>query len=178
MTIVIQSKLFERLVTKFSIKVNDLARYLEVSKATIYNYRNFESFEQIPNDKQYKIFYLFGKETVNDLSRLLDENDKNVLVKYSERIDSIFQDKEEKASQDTVAIETLQKRLNEATAQLELSRNHSAIMMKLEHLDDISKKVIIDKISEITSDMSSLEIKNFLDYLHVYEVFSKNTIKK
>ena len=174
----IQSKLFERLVTKFSIKVNDLARYLEVSKATIYNYRNFDSFEQIPNDKQYKIFYLFGKETVNDLSRLLDENDKNVLVKYSERIDSIFQDKEEKASQDTVAIETLQKRLNEATAQLELSKNHSAIMSKLGHLDDITKKVIIDKISEITSDMNSLEIKNFLDYLHVYEVFSKNTIKK
>jgi len=174
----IQSKLFERLVTKFSIKVNDLARYLEVSKATIYNYRNFDSFDQIPNDKQYKIFYLFGKETVSELSRLLDENDKNVLVKYSERIDSIFQDKEEKASQDTVAIETLQKKLNEANAQLELSKNHSAIIMKLEHLDDITKKVIIDKISEITSDMNSLEIKNFLDYLHVYEVYSKNTIKK
>lgn len=174
----IQSKLFERLVTKFSIKVNDLARYLEVSKATIYNYRNFDSFDQIPNDKQYKIFYLFGRETVSELSRLLDENDKNVLVKYSERIDSIFQDKEEKASQDTVAIETLQKKLNEANAQLELSKNHSATIMKLEHLDDITKKVIIDKISEITSDMNSLEIKNFLDYLHVYEVFSKNTIKK
>ena len=33
------TKLFERLVTKFSIKVNDLAKYLEISKATIYNYR-------------------------------------------------------------------------------------------------------------------------------------------
>ena len=27
------TKLFERLVTKFSIKVNDLAKYLEISKA-------------------------------------------------------------------------------------------------------------------------------------------------
>lgn len=29
------TKLFEQLVTKFSIKVNDLAKYLEISKATI-----------------------------------------------------------------------------------------------------------------------------------------------
>lgn len=173
-----QPKLFERLVTKFSIKVNDLARYLEVSKATIYNYRNFDSFDQIPNDKQYKIFYLFGKENMEELSRLLDENDKNVLVKYSERIDSIFQDKEDKVSQDTVAIETLQKKLNEAMKLLESNRNDSTVMKKLEHLDEITIKVIIDKISEITHDMNSLEIKNFLDFLQVYAVFAKHSVRK
>lgn len=173
-----QPKLFERLVTKFSIKVNDLARYLEVSKATIYNYRNFDSFDQIPNDKQYKIFYLFGKENLEELSRLLDENDKNVLVKYSERIDSIFQDKEDKVSQDTVAIETLQKKLNETMKLLESNRNDSTVMKKLEHLDEITKKVIIDKISEITHDMNSLEIKNFLDFLQVYAVFAKHSVRK
>ena len=52
------TKLFERLVTKFSIKVTDLIKYLEISKATIYNYRNLENFSDIPKDKQYKIFYL------------------------------------------------------------------------------------------------------------------------
>ena len=59
------TKLFERLVTKFSIKVNDLAKYLEISKATIYNYRNLEKFSDIPSDKQYKILYLFGKREGN-----------------------------------------------------------------------------------------------------------------
>ena len=49
------TKLFERLVTKFSIKVTDLIKYLEISKATIYNYRNLENFSDIPKDKQYKI---------------------------------------------------------------------------------------------------------------------------
>ena len=170
----VQSKLFERLVTKFSIKVNDLARYLEVSKATVYNYRNFDTFNQIPNDKQYKIFYLFGKENVDELVRLLDENDKNVLVKYSERIDSIFQDKEEKTSHETVAIETLQKKLSEANALLEVYMNQFSTIQKLEHLDEITKKVIIDKISAITLNMNSLEVKNFLDYLNIYEVFVKN----
>lgn len=47
------SKVFERLVTKFSIKVADLVKYLEVSKATIYNYRNLENFADIPKDKQF-----------------------------------------------------------------------------------------------------------------------------
>lgn len=171
----VQSKLFERLVTKFSIKVNDLARYLEVSKATIYNYRNFDNFEQIPNDKQYKIFYLFGRENVAELALLLDENDKNVLVKYTERIESIFQDKEEKTSHEAVAIETLQKKLNEANALLEVYKNQVNVIQKLEHLDEITKKVIVDKISEITQGMNSLEVKNFLDYLNIYEVFVKNT---
>jgi hypothetical protein len=61
------TKLFERLVTKFSIKVSDLIKYLEISKATIYNYRNLENFSDIPKDKQIKIFYLFGKETEEEL---------------------------------------------------------------------------------------------------------------
>lgn len=32
---IMATKLFERLVTKFSIKVADLIKYLEISKATI-----------------------------------------------------------------------------------------------------------------------------------------------
>ena len=39
----------------------ELIKDLEISKATIYNYRNLENFSDIPKDKQYKIFYLFGK---------------------------------------------------------------------------------------------------------------------
>lgn len=58
----VNSKLLERLVTKFSIKVNDLARYLEISKATIYNYRNLEEFSQIPNDKQYRFFFFLVRK--------------------------------------------------------------------------------------------------------------------
>ena len=55
------TKLFERLVTKFSIKVTDLIKYLEISKATIYNYRNLEKFSDIPKDKQLKYFICLAK---------------------------------------------------------------------------------------------------------------------
>ena len=76
------TKLFERLVTKFSIKVTDLIKYLEISKATIYNYRNLENFSDIPKDKQYKIFYLFGKESEEELELVLDEADPDILAQY------------------------------------------------------------------------------------------------
>ena len=74
------TKLFERLVTKFSIKVTDLIKYLEISKATIYNYRNLEKFSDIPKDKQLKIFYLFGKESEQELELVLDEADPDILA--------------------------------------------------------------------------------------------------
>lgn len=83
------TKLFERLVTKFSIKVTDLIKYLEISKATIYNYRNLENFSDIPKDKQYKIFYLFGKESEEELELVLDEADPDILAQYVNRISSI-----------------------------------------------------------------------------------------
>jgi ACT domain-containing protein len=84
--LIMTTKLFERLVTKFSIKVADLIKYLEISKATIYNYRNLENFSDIPKDKQYKIYYLFGKETVEELELVLDESDPDILAKYVIRI--------------------------------------------------------------------------------------------
>ena len=83
------TKLFERLVTKFSIKVTDLIKYLEISKATIYNYRNLEKFSDIPKDKQLKIFYLFGKESEQELELVLDEADPDILAGYLSRISSI-----------------------------------------------------------------------------------------
>ena len=87
------TKLFERLVTKFSIKVTDLIKYLEISKATIYNYRNLENFEDIPKDKQYKIFYLFGKETEEELALAASlhealEAPETTLQKISRRCDA------------------------------------------------------------------------------------------
>lgn len=60
--------LFERLVTKFSIKENDLAKYLEISKATTYNYRNLDDFGDIPSNKQFKIFIFSVKRQKNILN--------------------------------------------------------------------------------------------------------------
>ena len=104
------TKLFERLVTKFSIKVADLIKYLEISKATIYNYRNLEKFSDIPKDKQYKIFYLFGKETEEELVLVLDESDPDILAQYLNRISSILKESVQGQKQSLSSIEELTKK--------------------------------------------------------------------
>ena len=102
------TKLFERLVTKFAIKVTDLIRYLEISKATIYNYRNLERFSDIPKDKQYKIFYLFGKETEEELVLVLDESDPDILAKYVNRISNIMKGTMQEQKEALSSIEELE----------------------------------------------------------------------
>lgn len=148
-----QTKLFERLVTKFSIKVNDLAHYLEISKATIYNYRNLDEFSQIPNDKQYKIFYLFGKENEEELWLLLDENDKESLSKYSERIVKIFAEKAGVPKSFFIASAGIPD------------------FTKLDTVDELSKKVVLEKVYSILSKINNSDVKNFADYLEIYCVY-------
>jgi len=80
------NKLFEKLVTKFAIKSSDLSRFLVVSKATIYNYRNLNNFNELPNDKKYKIFHLFGKNSVPELEVLVGEDNPQVLYEISQRL--------------------------------------------------------------------------------------------
>ena len=101
------TKLFERLVTKFSIKVNDLAKYLEISKAAIYNYRNLDNFSDIPNDKQMKIFYLFGKESAEELQLVLDESDSDLLAQYINRISSILKGSVQDKKDSIASLESL-----------------------------------------------------------------------
>jgi len=146
-----QTKLLERLVTKFSIKVNDLAHYLEISKATIYNYRNLDEFSQIPNDKQYKIFYLFGKESENELVLLLDETDKMALAEYSERISQIFAEKARAP-----------KALTGTGMPTEFAQ--------LSTVDELSKKVVLEKVYTILSKLSNGDVKAFADYLDIYSL--------
>ena len=149
------SKLLERLVTKFSIKVNDLARYLEISKATIYNYRNLEEFSQIPNDKQYKIFFLFGKESEEELWLLLDENDKATLTEYSGRTTKILAEK-------NVA--------PKPPSAVEIATGLDFGISSLTTVDALSKKVVLEKVYAILSKMSNGDVKNFADYLDIYNL--------
>lgn len=55
---------------------------MDVSKATIYKYRNLENVSDIPKDKRLKILYLFGKateeekETLASLEELTAQNER------------------------------------------------------------------------------------------------------
>lgn len=169
------TKLFERLVTKFSIKVNDLAKYLEISKATIYNYRNLEQFADIPKDKQIKIFYLFRKENETELELLLDESDQEILAQYVNRISSILKDTINGKKDSIASIEELTEKVRELSAENAELQRQTVSLKKFSNLDEFTKAVLFDKISSITAEASPSEMKEFIDYLDIFEKYRKAT---
>lgn len=172
------TKLFERLVTKFSIKVTDLIKYLEISKATIYNYRNLDKFSDIPKDKQLKILYLFGKEIEEELELVLDESDAEMLNKYLNRISSILMDsingkKEEIASLEELTIQN--ERLTKENASL---HRQLVAMQKFSGMDEFARAILFDKVSEIVVGASAAEMKEFIDYIDIFSKYRKFTESK
>ena len=162
------TKLFERLVTKFSIKVADLIKYLEISKATIYNYRNLENFSDIPKDKQYKIFYLFGKETEEELVLVFDESDPDSLAMYVNRISSILKGsfQEQKAS-----IEELEANNERLVKEVAALQRQLQMVQGLKDIDEFTRTVLLDKVATITKGATTAEIKEFIDYLEIFDKY-------
>lgn len=165
------TKLFERLVTKFSIKVNDLAKYLEISKATIYNYRNLEKFSDIPSDKQYKIFYLFGKETEEELELVLDESDNDMLAKYVNRISSILKGSVQENAGTIASIEELTATVDRLKQENAVLQRQLVYLQKFSGMDEFTKSVVLDKVASIVNGISNVEIKEFIDYLNIFEIY-------
>ena len=169
------TKLFERLVTKFSIKVADLIKYLEISKATIYNYRNLENFSDIPKDKQYKIFYLFGKESEEELVLVLDESDPDILAKYVNRISSILKDSAQEQKEALASIEELEATNTRLARENAALQRQLAAVQGLRDIDEFTRTVLLDKVASITSGANTAEIKEFIDYLDIFEKYRRFT---
>ena len=165
------TKLFERLVTKFSIKVNDLAKYLEISKATIYNYRNLDDFGDIPSDKQFKIFYLFGKETKEDLELVLDESDNDILAQYVNRISSILKGSIQDKKESIASIESLSMEIETLSKENAALKRQLVSLQKFDGLDEFTRTVLLDKVAKIADGSSTAEIKQFIDYLEIFESY-------
>lgn len=134
------------MVTKFSIKVTDLIKYLEISKATIYNYRNLENFSDIPKDKQYKIFYLFGKDNEDELELVLDEADPDILAQYVNRISSILKDSIQSKKQALSSVEDLMNEVERLRVENETLKQQQLAGQALNSLDPFTKSVILDTV--------------------------------
>ena len=165
------TKLFERLVTKFSIKVADLIKYLEISKATIYNYRNLENFSDIPKDKQYKIFYLFGKETEEELVLVLDESDPDILAKYVNRISSILKGSVQEQKESLASIEELEATVERLTKEVAALQRQLSMVQGLKDIDEFTRTVLLDKVATIAKGATTAEVKEFIDYLDIFEKY-------
>lgn len=169
------TKLLEKLVTKFSIKVNDLIKYLDISKATIYNYRNMENFEDIPSDKKMKILYLFGKDSVEDLELVLDESDAEILSQYVNRISSILKESIQDKKASLVSIESMTNEVARLNRENTALSRQLQILQKFEGVDEFAINVILEKVAIIVADSSTADIHQFIEYLEIFEKYKSKT---
>ncbi len=170
-------KLLEKLVTKFSIKVNDLINYLDISKATIYNYRNMENFEDIPSDKKMKILYLFGKDSVKDLELVLDESDAEILSQCINRITSILKGSLQDKKNAIASIENMTNEIENLSQENFAMSRQLLILKKFEKVDEFAKNVVLEKVAKIMEGATTAEIHQFIEYLEIFEVYKINNQK-
>ena len=64
-----------RLINEANISKVSVAKFLGVSRQMLYNYLALDKIDDLPKDKQAKLFMLFGVEKEEDLSSIVvDDN--------------------------------------------------------------------------------------------------------
>lgn len=64
-----------RIINEANISKVSIAKYLGVSRQMLYNYLALDSINELPKDKQTKLYMLFGVENENELSKIkVDDN--------------------------------------------------------------------------------------------------------
>lgn len=100
----------------------------------------------------------------------MDESDNDILAKYVTRISNILKDSASEKQK------TLQSSVEELKAEVEnliqenadLKRQQT-ILQKFDSVDEFSKSVVLDKVAKIINGSSTAEIKEFIDYLTIFE---------
>ena len=116
----------------------------------------------------------FGKEQKNVLADI-----RNTISKCSESFSGLnFQlaeYKKKKKKQSLSSIEDLTSELERLQGENEALKQQVAAGQALNGLDPFTKSVIIDKVAAIVNGTSAAEIKEFLDYIDIFDKYRKFT---
>ena len=164
---------FEKIASRYAIKAKELSEYLGVSKATIYNYRDKE-ISQLPPDKKIQILHLFEKEKVEDLEEMYKSCKNADSAKISDRIRQLIKEQGAVNLGGEEQVKKLEEEiLNQREANLKY-KSQIAVLGKFEGIDDFTKTVWIEKVAAIVNGTSSAEIRQFIEYLEIFEAYRKS----
>lgn len=125
--------------------------------------------------QQYKIFYLFGKENENELELVLDESEPDILAQYVNRISSILKESVQSKKRSISSVEDLAIEIERLQSENEILKQQVVVGQALSDLDSFTKSVILNKIGSIVNGSSAAEIKEFLDYIDIFDKYRKFT---
>ena len=102
----------------------------------------------------------------------MDESDNDILAKYVTRISNILKDStSEKQGALQSSVEELKAKVENLTHEnIELKRQQ-LILQKFDSIDEFTKSVVLDKVAKIINGASTAEVKEFVDYLTIFETY-------
>ena len=104
---------------------------------------------------------------------MLDESDPDILAKYVNRISSILKGSFQEQKESLASIEELEA-TNERLLQENVALQRQLAMLQgLRNIDEFTRSVLLDKVASITNGASTAEIKEFIDYLDIFEKYRK-----
>lgn len=106
---------------------------------------------------------------------VLDESDPDILAQYVNRISSILKDSIQDKKQSLSSVENLTNELERLQSKNDALKQQLSAGQALNGLDPFTKSVILDKVGGIVTNMSSAEIKEFLDYIDIFDKYHKFT---
>ena len=106
---------------------------------------------------------------------VLDESDPDILAQYVNRISSILKGSIQDKKQSFSSVENLTNELERLQSENDALKQQLTAGQALNGLDPFTKSVILDKVGGIIDGMSPAEIKEFLDYIDIFDKYRKFT---
>ena len=104
---------------------------------------------------------------------MLDESDPDILAKYVNRISSILKGSVQEQHESLASIEELEATNERLVKENAALHRQLATVQRLKDIDEFTLTVLLDKVAFIINGASAAEIKEFIDYLDIFEKYKK-----
>jgi len=101
----------------------------------------------------------------------LDESDPDILAKYVNRISSILKGSVQEQKEALASIEELEATNERLVKEVAALQRQLQMVQGLKDIDEFTRTVLLDKVATITKSATTAEIKEFIDYLEIFDKY-------
>ena len=101
----------------------------------------------------------------------MDEADPDILAGYLSRISSILKGSYNNKLQSLSSIEELTEQVERLTKENDSLKHQVLELDRFQGINDFTRSVLLDKVAAIVEGSSAAEIKEFIDYLEIFEKY-------
>ena len=102
---------------------------------------------------------------------VLDESDPDNLAKYVNRISSILIGSAQEQKEALASIEELEATNERLVKEVAALQRQLQMVQGLKDIDEFTRTVLLDKVATITKGATTAEIKEFIDYLEIFDKY-------